>query len=724
MPARLDTSKPLRLIGVQIFEGTIKEVRKTLTPGWYPFVECDNSDKMGVSRGVYPVVSKSVCPLEFYNIDENLPRISISAIAGKNGSGKSSLIDIVYRIINNFAENTFLMKGLDETDEVGHAFGIEGRLHFEQDGVQKYIECNDVGTFYYELENGVPEEVKIHGLTEIQRDAILNGFFYTISVNYSLYAFNPADYYSPFNTNRFDYDDGKWLNYLFHKNDGYYLPMVLTPFREDGQINVNNENNLAKQRIEVLSLLFHSQKKEFLDDYVPESFNFRFNPNYWEDKFSILYDKPIRNEISPGQDILFFNLEQLWEQVLQSELKRLFHPEDSARDKNALFYLAYKTLKVCSLYPKYREASHFEELIALKKPVLNKKGEPIQNEDGSVKMSVDANDISLWFNQNKSVLLGVVKSLYHSTCNHITLKIHQCLDYLREERYQEDEKCLDVDKDLLKGVQYYTYDDMMRLLPPPFFITEVSYRKKSKANDKSKKNVMTLQSMSSGERQLLYSLSYIYYHIKNIASIKGENGKRVVGYHHINLIFDEAELYYHPEFQRVFIKRLLERLALCHINRVNIRSINIMIVTHSPFILSDIPESNVLYLGKEESSEVGNTFGANIYDLLRDSFFLTSDIGELAHSKIDEMIKLYHQADSENKRKTFEEKYDEFVFVHEHLGEAYLKKTYGYMLEQLQKQYKPKKAKEMWRQRLSELNKERDWLNTLLDNNESSQISN
>ena len=83
--------------------------------------------------------------------------------------------------------------------------------------------------------------------------------------------------------------------------------------------------------------------------------------------------------------------------------------------------------------------------------------------------------------------------------------------------------------------------------------------------------------MSSGERQLLYSLSYIYYHIKNIASNKKE-GKRVVGYHHINLIFDEAELYYHPEFQRVFVKRLLERLAMCHINRTNIRSINIMIL--------------------------------------------------------------------------------------------------------------------------------------------------
>lgn len=723
MPAKLDITKPLRLIGVQIFKGTTKDVRKILTPGWYPFIKCDNSDNIGVSREVYPTVSKDVCPLDFYNIDENLPRISISSVAGKNGSGKSSLIDIIYRIINNFAENTFLMKGVDETDEVGHAYGIDGRLHFEQDGVQKFIECNEVGTYYYEIVDGVAEEVKIHGLTEIQRDAVLNGFFYTISVNYSLYAFNPSDYYSPFNSGIDTINNSKWVDYLFHKNDGYYLPMVLTPFREDGQIDVNNENNLAKQRIEVLSLLFHSQKKEFLDDYVPESFNFRFNPNYWVDKTSSLYEKPIRSEINPGQDILIFNLEQQWEQVLQYELKRLFHPEDSPRDKNVLFYLAYKTLKICSLYPKYREASHFDELIALKKPELDKKGKPFKNEDGSDKMSVDANVIGLWFNKNESIFLGVVKDLYHSPCNHITLKIHQCLDYLREERYQEDERCLDVDKDLLKGEQYSTYDDVMRLLPPPFFITEVSYRKKTKVADNSQKNVMTLQSMSSGERQMLYSLSYIYYHIKNIASIKGENGKRVVGYHHINLIFDEAELYYHPEFQRVFVKRLLERLAMCHINRVNIRSINIMIVTHSPFILSDIPESNVLYLGKEEDGTVGNTFGANIYDLLRDSFFLKSDIGELAHSKIDEMIKLYHQDDSEKKRKAFEEKYDEFIFVHEHLGEAYLKKTYGYMLTQLQKQYKPEKTKEMWRQRLSELDREREWLNTLLDN-ESSKISN
>ena len=31
MPAKLDTSKPLRLIGIQIYEGTHENVRKVLT---------------------------------------------------------------------------------------------------------------------------------------------------------------------------------------------------------------------------------------------------------------------------------------------------------------------------------------------------------------------------------------------------------------------------------------------------------------------------------------------------------------------------------------------------------------------------------------------------------------------------------------------------------------------------------------------------------------------
>ena len=80
MPAKLDISKPLRLIEIQIFEDTSKTVRKSLNPGWYPFIKCENTDKMGTAKDKYPIV------------------------AGKNGSGKSTLIDALYRIINNFRD--------------------------------------------------------------------------------------------------------------------------------------------------------------------------------------------------------------------------------------------------------------------------------------------------------------------------------------------------------------------------------------------------------------------------------------------------------------------------------------------------------------------------------------------------------------------------------------------------------------------------------------------
>lgn len=689
MAAKLDTSKPLRLIGIQVFEGTHENVRKILSSGWYPFIKCENDDKMGTRKDMYPVVSQDCCPQDYYWIDKRLPRISISAIAGKNGSGKSSLVEILYRILNNFANELLQTDGNKRSDEVKHVYGLEARLFFEQDGVQKFINLDDGDVTYFEIVSGQPEKINIHLLSEKQRNEVLNGFFYTICVNYSLYAFNPADYNSPFDKRKVDTDDGYWIENLFHKNDGYYIPIVLTPFREDGQIDVNNENELAKQRIEVLSLLFHSQNKEFLDDYEPSHLAFRYINDYREKKEESLRRKPIMSELKKVQDILISNIMGIWQDVLMEELHTEFHPDNSSRDETALMYLAYKTIKICSRYPKYRDMSHIDSLLNMKEP--ERKGRPLKNMDGSTVMFVSSASVSTWFNQNYIILYNVVKELCHSECNHITLKIHQCLDYLREKRYIDDEGILNVDKDLLKGAAYESYDDMMRLLPPPFFITEVSYKRKKIADTEQKMREMTLQSMSSGERQMLYSLSYIYYHIKNIASIK-ENGKRVVGYHHINLIFDEAELYYHPEYQRQYITRLLENLAMCNINRTNIRSINIIIITHSPFILSDLPKSNILFLRKseEDKDDVGKeTLGANIYDLLKSGFFLEYAIGDLVQKKLQDILNVYYENDSEKRKEKFMRKKDEYKYTIGHLGEDYLKRSFQNLYDQMEYMYNP-----------------------------------
>ena len=67
-----------------------------------------------------------------------------------------------------------------------------------------------------------------------------------------------------------------------------------------------------------------------------------------------------------------------------------------------------------------------------------------------------------------------------------------------------------------------------------------------------------------------------------------------------------------------------------------------MIVTHSPFVLSDIPTQNILFLEKgghkADKSEVAS-FGANIHTMLVNSFFLKGGaMGQFAKETIVRMI--------------------------------------------------------------------------------------
>jgi hypothetical protein len=88
---------------------------------------------------------------------------------------------------------------------------------------------------------------------------------------------------------------------------------------------------------------------------------------------------------------------------------------------------------------------------------------------------------------------------------------------------------------------------------------------------------------------------------------------------------------------------------LIAINSVHQRydNLNILFITHSPFILSDIPKQNVLFLEVDENNGKStpkdfkrmNTFGANITDLLSDSFFINDGlIGDFAKGKINKTL--------------------------------------------------------------------------------------
>lgn len=114
------------------------------------------------------------------------------------------------------------------------------------------------------------------------------------------------------------------------------------------------------------------------------------------------------------------------------------------------------------------------------------------------------------------------------------------------------------------------------------------------------------------------------------------------------ILLDEAETSYHPEWQRQFVKMLLGFLQAFYKKDNGVHEFQVVLSTHSPILLSDIPRMCTNYLKKDkDTGEVkvfanhSETFGANVFDLYRDSFFMEDGlVGTFACEKIE---KLYHE---------------------------------------------------------------------------------
>ena len=139
--------------------------------------------------------------------------------------------------------------------------------------------------------------------------------------------------------------------------------------------------------------------------------------------------------------------------------------------------------------------------------------------------------------------------------------------------------------------------------------------------------------MSSGEEKFLYLMAELYYsHI--IHGEKYDNIKAPTLY-----VFDEAELGYHPEWQRKFIAYLLG-----FFNHYSQKEIQIIMTTHSPILLSDVAAQDTVLLEKRDgvtklAKERKETFGTNIFELYKNSFFLRDGLmGEFATKEIEKIV--------------------------------------------------------------------------------------
>ena len=189
------------------------------------------------------------------------------------------------------------------------------------------------------------------------------------------------------------------------------------------------------------------------------------------------------------------------------------------------------------------------------------------------------------------------------------------------------------------------------------------------------------RSMSSGEFSILNFFSKLYFFLQNSPFISLSKKNYI-------LLLDEADLGLHPMWKKRFIDIILKSVPYFFEGLTPKPNLQIILTTHDPLTLSDIPKHNVIFLEKAEegkcriSSEVQKTFGANITDLLADSFFIKDGlIGDFAKSKINEVITWINE--NRNKTKIDEEKLAYYKKVIELIDERVIKLKLSEMITEL-----------------------------------------
>lgn len=706
-----------KVLAVKILPGCNDHIRKVLYGNrWYIFYKDYEVTQDGKWLKRKSCVS---VPIDFYRVNDAAPNISISAIVGKNGDGKSSLIELIVRILNNVAYSAYK----DIHDSLMRVEGLWAVLFFSIDGFVYCFECKDYKVSFKMSPNScIPVDKAF-------RQNYAEILFYTDVTNYSIYSYNTLDFCEALH-------HSSWIDSIFHKNDGYQTPIVLNPFRECGVININSEAHLTRQRLMVLCMQdINGDGVRYINENCnANSFSIkkatysklfggfeqfcnvvksRVELNNSERRFErrtvdcLLYNVkylisnyPYLIEIAENtnknglvdlrgflalyqeigwikkdestevydflNNVTYVQMEKMMEiavidQVWKNIFKRgkfLLNEDVSIKKKSDIqgniLNTAYSYLveKTADIFQTYRQLYKYSILNVFgKDPLLHTHIEELHK----WLLGEDANSEERPF---QILLDDIIKGK-----SHITLKLRQTLYFMLYNRknsilcnaFQDDSGVETPFDDYYRSIFPLCNEyglDLIELLPPPIFNWDILVERDNKK--------FPCQYLSSGERQRLYCLSSVLYNLRNLDSIASGN----IQYRYVNLIFEEIELYFHPAYQQGFIKFLLEQIAA--LGLIHIKGINICFVTHSPFILSDIPRSNVIFLEDGEPVEhmQENTFGANIHALLQHGFLLEGvTMGTFAKDKINQLFGKLHKGE------VTEEMYQEILLV----GEPYIR---------------------------------------------------
>lgn len=506
-------------------------------------------------------------------------KINVQAVVGRSGSGKSTLVDLVLAAINNY-----LFKYQNEDQLLQRVNGLAVRIYFNKDKDLFAFFCEDDCVCIKKMVDNEYQDVLY-----ADNELMLSELFGTVCINRSLFAFNLTSYEQEFyDETSFEKKKESWLGNLFLWNGDNPL-MAVSPNRSFGIIN-SSENESY-----ILALLLYETKNNcdefpFLKEYKYEKTVCDLDLSSVESLFKeanidIDLDFEFRMDIIQEWLDLQMVQENSYLKICEKALGLQKETETCLLYKIVLFSVTEKIKKI-----EKECRDHFESVPSedYEKFVLKF----IEKKDELFKKDIDA----------------------RRTMN--------LLSYLKNVKNPEENLSFDFEE-YQKSING-KFESILNSLPP--FIFKRSLKLKKKNGSK----IVDCSSLSSGEKSDVNTFADIF----AIALSMKERGIK-----NINLILDEIELSLHPELQRKFVLKLISFLSHEILEDLSFCA---TLITHSPFILSDIPSSSILFLddGTPSIKDRMNCFAGNIGEMLYDSFFMKSTIGDFSEEKLKRIIRI------------------------------------------------------------------------------------
>lgn len=588
----------------------------------------------------------------FYNINTN--NISnITAVIGKNGSGKTTLLDMIAKIlcVGPFGEYNFIIAFI-KNNEI-YVYAKEGLINkkiehdfklitFENQNIKESI-CKDMikntsVVFFSNIVNLRNKQIN---------SSIMKNNFFNISIEEDI---NKGYIEPEIELNR-EYINQKFVDQRFIDNRANRE--IKNKMTERNIKFLSQNNSILK--IETISLYFKCYQT--LGIFTSSLDKLRY---YREDnsiKRSDNYIKKLNYSVTRKEKEIYEEIER--------ELLSLHNNK-----RKTFLYIAYFIL-IDKFFEELYNKINNNEIINL-----------INNEiEEKVKRSKAIEMIYQVIGVIKNIEIDKIRKSYQKRNyieDSISNIVNEFKNFLQEicKKYQQTLRNLNliirntkivVDIFRLYGKGEMQSRKVLHQIMPIIFVPNEEikelYEIVNTDNNFIEMFNLEFKGLSSGQQALLNMYSSFYDVLDKI-----EDKKNVL------VLMDEPELYFHPEWQRKNIYFIVEFFNTYYKNK----NVQIIFTSNSPYVLSDLNNSSVIMMEKEEENK---TFAGNIMNLLIDNYFMEDTIGKFAEEKIKGIV---------NRVKNKEVNSDDFKII-DQIGEDVIRKNIEEMIKRYDKNTTTKK---------------------------------